>query len=126
MELARGRGGLAGAVGLLQPFTIVVVPFPFVDRAVARRRPALVVSCEAFNAGHPALVLAMITTARASDWPSDVVLQDWRDAGLTVACRVRFKLFTLDVALVLDQRGVLSSRDQRAVESGLRATLAIA
>ena len=68
----------------------------------------------------------MITTARVSDWPSDVVLQDWQAAGLTVACRVRFKLFTLDVALVLDQRGVLSSRDRREVELGLRATLAIA
>ena len=59
---------------MLQPFEVVVVPFPFVDRAVARRRPALVVSTEAFNAAHPATVLAMITTARASDWASDVVL----------------------------------------------------
>ena len=103
-----------------------MVPFPFIDRAVARRRPALVVSTEAFNAGHPAVALAMITTARASDWPSDVVLQDWLAAGLTVACRVRFKLFTLDVALVLDQLGVLSPRDRREVDLGLRAALAIA
>ena len=117
---------MAGAVGLLRPFAVVVVPFPFVDRAVARRRPALVVSSEAFNGGHPVVTLAMITTARASDWPSDVELRDWRAAGLTVACRVRFKLFTLDVALVLDERGLLSPHDQRAVESGLRATLAIA
>jgi hypothetical protein len=29
----------------------VVVPFPFVDRAVARRRPAPAVSRDAFNAG---------------------------------------------------------------------------
>ncbi len=94
--------------------------------AFGRRRPALVLSTEAFNAGHPAVVLAMITTARASDWPSDVVLQDWQAAGLIAACRVRFKLFTLDVALVFDQRGVLSSRDRLEVELGLRATLAIA
>jgi mRNA interferase MazF len=116
MELARGRDGLAGALSPFEPYSIVVVPFPFVDRAVARRRPALVVSSAAFNSGHPASVLAMITTARACAWLSDVVLQDWHSAGLTVACRVRLKLFTLDVALILDRRGVLSPRDRQAVE----------
>lgn len=110
----------------LRPYRVVVVPFPFVDRAVARRRPALVVSSEPFNDAHPAVALAMITTARASDWPSDVVLKDWQAAGLKVACRVRFKLFTLDVELVLEQLGELSARDRRRVASGLRNTLAVA
>lgn len=104
---------------------MVVVPFPFVDRGVARRRPALVLSGEAFNADHPAVVLAMITAARASDWPSDVVLEDWRKAGLDVACRVRFKLFTLDLTLILGQRGSLSPRDRQRVAAALGTTLAI-
>jgi mRNA interferase MazF len=86
----------------------------------------LVVSAEAFNAGHPAVLLAMITTARASDWPSDVVLVDWQAAGLAVACRVRFKLFALDVALVVDRRGMLSPPDRERVTRALRATLALA
>jgi mRNA interferase MazF len=110
---------------VLQPYAVVVVPFPFIDRAVARRRPALVLSAETFNSTHTAVLLAMITVARSSEWPSDVVLMDWQAAGLTVACRVRFKLFTLEVALILDQRGRLSPADQKRVASGLRSTLAI-
>jgi mRNA interferase MazF len=111
---------------VLRPFDVVVVPFPFADRAAARRRPALVVWTEAFNAVHPAVVLAMITTARASDWASDVALADWRAADLAVACRVRLKLFTLDVVLVLDRRGALSLADRERVAKALRATLAVA
>ena len=105
-------------------FSVVVVPFPFIDRAVARRRPALVVSSEAFHTRHPAVLLAMITTAQASDWPSDVMLRDWATAGLKAACRVRMKLFTLDLELILNQLGVLSAADEKRVGAALRATLA--
>ncbi len=108
-----------------EPFAVVVVPFPFVDRNVTRRRPALVVSTEAFQAGHSATVLAMITTARASGWPSDVELMDWREAGLRTACQVRMKLFTLDRALVVGRIGALSAGDRQRVVAAMRATLAL-
>ena len=65
----------------------------------------------------------MITSA-ASDWPSDVALQDWREAGLNVSCKVRFKLFTLDDALIIRKVGTLSKQDSRAVQSALSRFLA--
>lgn len=102
---------------------VVVVPFPFTDRPVTKRRPAVVVSAAHFNTAHPHKVLAMITSATAR-WPSDVVLQDWQDAGLSVACRVRFKLFTLDDSLIVSKAGALSIRDAHAVTDGLRRCLA--
>lgn len=109
---------------VLAPFAVVVVPFPFVDRATTRRRPALVLSTETFNRSHPAVLLAMITTARSSDWASDVVIEDWRAAELTVPCRVRFKLFTLDTSLVVGALGRLSSKDRGRVEAALRSVVA--
>lgn len=124
MEFTRGRGRLAHALTVLAPFAVVVVPFPFVDRAATRRRPALVVSTEAFNRSHPAVLLAMITTARPSDWASDVVIEDWQAAGLTVPCRLRFKLFTLDAGLVLGRLGQLSDHDRECVAAGLQAIMA--
>lgn len=101
----------------------MIVPFPFIDRAVTRRRPALVVSEASFNRAHNAAVLAMITVARVSDWPSDVVLKGWQAAGLRVACRVRMKLFTLQSTLILERLGTLSSSDRERVAGALRATL---
>jgi mRNA interferase MazF len=109
-----------------ESFTVVVVPFPFTDRPVAKRRPALVVSASEFNDAHGQVILAMITTARRSDWPSDVPLRDWRKAGLTTQCRVRLKLFTLDQPIVERQLGALSKRDRDAVRASLARTLASA
>jgi mRNA interferase MazF len=106
------------------PFDVVVVPFPFTDRQAAKRRPALVVSGRDFNSRHGQLILAMITAARRSDWPSDTSLEEWRSAGLTVPCRVRLKLFTLDSELIIRRIGTLSDLDKRAVGAALKRFLA--
>ena len=108
------------------PYDVVAVPFPFTDKAAAKRRPALVVSAKVFNARHDQIVLAMITSARRSDWPSDVPIQDWEKAGLSVPCRVRLKLFTLDTTLVLRRLGALSRRDREAARQALTRHLAVA
>ena len=60
-----------------------------------------------------------LASLAASDWPSDVALKDWREAGLNVSCKVRFKLFTLDAALIIRKVGTLSKRDARAVKTAL-------
>lgn len=109
-----------------EPFQIVVVPFPFTDKVGAKRRPALTVSSDAFNRRHDQVVLAMITTARQSDWPSDIHLEEWSAAGLSTACRIRLKLFTLDKSLILRPLGHLAERDRVAVQTALSQCLAIA
>ncbi|MCY3655778.1 MAG: type II toxin-antitoxin system PemK/MazF family toxin [Chloroflexi bacterium] len=108
-----------------EPFDVVVVPFPFTDRPVARRRPALVLSSSDFLANHEQAVMAMITSSGGARWPSDVPLQDWREANLNVPSRVRLKLFTLDNQLVVRHLGTLSSRDAAAVSAMLARSLAV-
>lgn len=108
-----------------EPFDVVVVPFPFTDQAATRRRPALVLSSAAFNRRHDQVVLAMITTARQSDWPSDVQLNGWQSAGLTVPCVVRLKLFTLDKAVVVKRAGALTDGDRRTVRAAMTEWLAV-
>jgi len=107
-----------------EPFDVVVVPFPFTDKVGTKRRPALVVSSASFNGHHDQVVLAMITSAKQSDWPSDVQLEEWTAAGLTVPCRVRFKLFTLDRGTVLKKAGALSPHDRATVQRALSQSLA--
>jgi len=107
-----------------EAFDIVVVPFPFTDRMTKKRRPALVLSDAAnFNqkVGHS--VLAMITSARNSDWPLDVQIEDLDSAGLPSASVVRMKLFTLDNRLVIRKAGVLSINDQAAVSIAIQQLL---
>ncbi|WP_420634407.1 type II toxin-antitoxin system PemK/MazF family toxin [Candidatus Palauibacter sp.] len=111
-----------------EPLDVVIVPFPFTDSTdseASRRRPALVLSSETFHAGHGHSILAMITSTRA-DWPSDVSIRDWREAGLHVPCKVRFKLFTLDESLIIRRVGRLSEEDGSAVKEALGRVLALA
>ncbi|MDE2949633.1 MAG: type II toxin-antitoxin system PemK/MazF family toxin [Chloroflexota bacterium] len=106
-----------------ESFDVVVVPFPFSDRGTVKRRPALTISSADFNRNHRQLILAMITST-GSGWPSDVVIADWQDAGLNVPCRIRFKLFTLDDALIIRRLGRLTKRDADAAHNALGVVLA--
>ena len=104
---------------------VAVVPFPFTDLALAKPRPALVLSGKAANEASGNSVFAMITTAARSHWPQDVPLIDAAAAGLSEASIVRVKLFTLDNRLVSRKIGALSARDRQAVRRMLRQLIAL-
>jgi len=109
-----------------EAFDVVVVPFPFTDRSSSKRRPALVISdATSFNNRAGQSVLAMITSARHSDWPLDVEITDLDSAGLPASSVVRMKLFTLDNQLVLRKAGTLAEDDQQRVSRALRKLLGV-
>lgn len=102
-------------------FDVVVVPFPFTDSTTSKRRPALILSAgETFNQPVGQAVMAMITSAKNSDWPLDVEIQNLDAAGLPSASIIRMKLFTLDERLIVRKAGTLESRDQAKVIKTLR------
>jgi mRNA interferase MazF len=94
-----------------EPWDVVLVPFPFVERAGAKRRPALVISSEQFNTSGNT-VLSMITSKGHRPWPGDVEISDRSAGGLPAPCILRLKLFTLDNRLILRRLGRLSSVDR--------------
>lgn len=105
-------------------FDVVIVPFPFTDKAQAKRRPALVLSRHdsfGHKAGHS--VMAMITTAKNPPWPLDTAISDLDAAGLPAASVVRMKLFTLDHRFVLAKRGRLAAKDCKSVAKALAMLL---
>ena len=110
-------------MAIFDPWSVVVVPFPFVDRRENKRRPAVVLSPKPFQSGHACAVLGMITDARNVPWPSDVPLTDLPSAGLRFASVFRCKVFTLDASLILGRIGTLSRRDRVAVGRSLRAAM---
>ncbi|MGB1110185.1 MAG: type II toxin-antitoxin system PemK/MazF family toxin [Gammaproteobacteria bacterium] len=108
-----------------EAWDVVVVPFPFTDRTTTKRRPALVLSdAGSFNKQVGQSVLAMITSARNSDWPLDVEIGDLDVAGLPSASVVRMKLFTLDHHLVIRKAGSLAYPDRSHVRASLKKLFA--
>ena len=103
-----------------EQWAIVVVPFPFTNRAREIRRPALVLSNpDEFGAPTGHSVLAMVTSAGHTPWPLDVRISDLSAAGLSAPSVIRMKLFTRDDRLVLKQVGTLGAVDQEATRDSL-------
>jgi mRNA interferase MazF len=53
---------------IFEKFSVVVVPFPFTDQDASKRRSALVLSSTAFNISVGHSVVAMITSAKNSNF----------------------------------------------------------
>ncbi len=107
----------------LELFDVVVVPFPFTDRASTKRRPAIVISTGTFNKAQSNSVLAMITSAEQSEWLGDCPISDLKAAGLINDCVIRLKLFTLDHRLIIRKAGTLSSADQKQLKTKWKGLL---
>ena len=75
---------------------VVAVPFPYVERPIQQRRPALVVAA-GLGAAQDLLWVLMITAAANPRWPEDVEIDDHARAGLPITSVVRTaKLATIE------------------------------
>src|SRR5439155_13945867 len=102
---------------------IAKVPFPYTDRPVRQRRPALVVAAGELAATHGLLWLAMVTSAVNRGWAGDVLVSDLAVAGLPVPSIVRpAKIATIE-AHDAERLGTLPPRDRAAVLTYLRNRL---
>jgi mRNA interferase MazF len=83
-----------------------VVPFPYTDRMAEKRRPALVVSSDRFNAETGLLWVAMITSSENKGWHGDVDIPLGDTSGLTTASTIRTaKLATIEQERVVRVAG---------------------
>lgn len=96
---------------IYKTFEIVVVPFPFVDSAKTKNRPALVISSAQSNA-EGNTVLMMITSALHERWFLDTEISNLPQAGLSKGSMIRPKLFTIDNRLIKEKIGALSAKDR--------------
>ena len=100
-------------------FDTIVVPFPFAEVPVLKRRPSVVLSGRNFNVANGATLVGMITTAKESQWPSDIAIRDLAISGLSVPCIIRLRLTTIPNDLILRALGALSAMDRLQCERGL-------
>jgi mRNA interferase MazF len=98
-----------------KPFSVIVVPFPFTDSHNVKKRPAIVLSSEEHQKHTKNITLLMITSAKHSSWHDDCKLSDLKAAGLNAESVMRQKIFTLDIRLIIDNIGKLSTTDKEAL-----------
>ena len=95
---------------------IILVPFPYTDFSANKKRPAVVMSSASYNATHPDIILAPITS-RPSGTSDEVSITDWQAAGLIKPSAIKPILVSFETQLVIRQIGTLSETDRGQVRA---------
>jgi mRNA-degrading endonuclease toxin of MazEF toxin-antitoxin module len=105
---------------------VILVPFQFTDRPVAKMRPAVILSSPTYNAGRQELIVAALTSRiRSPLLPGDRLLGDWQTAGLPRESVVTAIIRTVKHSMVSRRIGKLTGDDLNHVDEGLRSALAL-
>ena len=111
---------MASSDHLPKQFDIVVVPFPYSDQLAEKRRPALVVSSNAFNKKHGLLWVLMITSATNAKRPDDIALAANAKTGLPAASLIRpSKIATIEPERVVRVAGKIDVKLAKAVKMAI-------
>jgi mRNA interferase MazF len=101
---------------------VVAVPFPYVERPIQQRRPALVVAAD-LGGPHDLLWVLMITAAANPRWPDDVEIDNHDSAGLPIASVVRTAKIATIEARAASKLGEIQRRTMAQVAAVLRRRL---
>jgi len=102
---------------------LIKVPFPYTNRPVHQRRPALVVAIPDTPGAPPLLWVLMVTSAANRGWAGDVTISDLTLAGLPAASVVRSAKIATIEATDAERIGRLQSADRLQVIDALRGHL---
>jgi mRNA interferase MazF len=104
---------------------IIVVPFPFTDKTTTtKKRPAVVVSSEAYHRERPDLILMALTSqVQAAPTVSEAAVLHWQEAGLLKPSVIKPLLTTIETSLVRRQLGSLHAEDQVSLRKVIAAIL---
>jgi mRNA-degrading endonuclease toxin of MazEF toxin-antitoxin module len=106
-----------------KPFTVVYVPFPFVEINKNKNRPAIVLSDDLFQKNNGLVTLLMITSAKHSYFYGDYQLTEISETGLKTIPIVRQKIFTIDLRLVIKALGSIAAYDRMKITEILKQHL---
>ena len=103
---------------------VVLVPFPFTDQTASKKRPAIVVSSEAYHSQRMDLVLIAVTSQiKPTQTFGEVTILDWQAAGLLKPSLIKPVLMTVENDLVIKPLGRLQKSDLEALEKLLQEVL---
>ena len=95
---------------------IVLVPFPFTDLSSAKRRPALIVSPDNYNAGKDVVIAYITSQMNIPPRFGDYDLQKWKEASLPKPSKIRMKFATIDKSIIVKTIGKLEDIDCGEIE----------
>jgi mRNA interferase MazF len=105
---------------------IVLAPFPFTDQTSSKKRPAVVVSSATYNQDRPDLIIMAITSQiRPSAMFGEVIIIDWRAAGLLKPSAIKPVLASIEKSMILRKLGRLEEADRQELREALQKILGL-
>jgi mRNA interferase MazF len=103
---------------------VVLVPFPFTDQTTTKKRPAVVVSSDAYHRDRPDVILMAVTSqVRPAAGVGEVAVQRWKEAGLLKPSVLKPLLATVEKGLLIRKLGRLEEQDRDALRRTLKSIL---
>ncbi len=95
---------------------VVLVPFPFTNQSGAKKRPAVIISSNRYNAVRRDVVIMAITSQiRLPLDFAEALVSDWQAAGLIKPSVLKPVLTTIEQGMVIRAMGQLSVSDLTAL-----------
>ena len=104
---------------------VVLVGFVFSDETGERRRPAVIVSSEAYHKSRQEAIIAAITSRTDRILAGDHLINDWGEAGLLFPSVATGIIRTIKQGMISRRLGTISQADMEAIDDNLRAALSL-
>jgi mRNA interferase MazF len=104
---------------------VVLVGFMFSDETGERRRPAVIVSSDAYHQSRQEAVFAVITSRIDRILMGDHLISDWQGAGLLFPSVATGIIRTIKQGMIARKLGSMPVSDMQAIDSKLKLTLGL-
>jgi len=108
-----------------KPWDVILVPFPFTDLSLNKRRPAVVISCGMYNDSGDLVIGFLTSNLYGTSRLGDYELENYLQAGLPLPTRFRAKFASISGEIVVKKLGSLTTGDCTAISASIRDVLAL-
>ena len=102
---------------------VVLVRFIFSDETGERRRPAVIVSSDAYHQSRQEAIIAAITSRTDRVLEGDHRINDWQGAGLLFPSVATGIIRTIKQGMIAKKLGTMPQPDMHGIEDDLRDAL---
>jgi len=104
---------------------VVLVSFVFSDETGERRRPAVIVSSNAYHQSRQEAIIAAVTSRTDRILVGDHRISDWQSAGLLFPSVATGIIRTIKQGMIAKKLGTMPRPDMQAIENNLRDALGL-
>jgi len=104
---------------------VVLVSFIFADETGVKRRPAVIISSDAYHTGRDEAIIAAITSRTDRVLVGDHPIDDWQGAGLLFPSVATSIIRTIKQDMIVKRLGYLPTPDMKAIDSKLKLALGL-